>query len=119
MEASSSGDFKRANEGLEHEIDERRKTIVKLEEIVNILVQRARLWVTPGRGKFALPTEGARKVVPMFFIYRTGLSVLDVSLSVPDILHIFGSYPNLSLLYQHSILWPKNCCPSMACSLTF
>jgi hypothetical protein len=88
-------------------------------KFVNILAQRARLWVTPGRGKFALPTEGSRKVVPMFFIYRTDLSVLGVSLSVSDTLHIFGSYPNLSLLYQHSILWPKNCCPSMACSLTF
>jgi len=46
-------------------------------------------------------------------------TVLGVSLSVPDTLHIFGSYPNLSLLYQHSILGPKNCCPSMSCSLTF
>jgi hypothetical protein len=58
---------------------------------VNILAQRARLWVTPGRGKSALPPEGARKVVPMFFIYRTDLSVLGVALSIPDTLHIFGS----------------------------
>ncbi len=36
-------------------------------KLVNILAQRARLWVTPGRGKSALPPEGARKVVPMFF----------------------------------------------------
>ena len=35
---------------------------------VNILTQRARLWATPGRGKSALPPEGARKVVPMFLI---------------------------------------------------
>jgi ubiquinone/menaquinone biosynthesis C-methylase UbiE len=37
-------------------------------EAVNILTQRARLWATPGRGKSALPPEGARKVVPMFLI---------------------------------------------------
>ena len=86
---------------------------------VNILTQRARHWATPGRGKSALPPEGARKVVPMFFICRTGLSVLDGSLSVPDTLHIFGSYPNLSLLYQRNNLVTKNCYPSMACSLTF
>ena len=40
----------------------------KLSPVVNILAQRARLWVTPGRGKSALPPEGARKVVPMFLV---------------------------------------------------
>ena len=35
---------------------------------VNILAQRARPWATPGRGKSALPPEGAREVVPMFLV---------------------------------------------------
>ena len=40
----------------------------KLSPVVKILAQRARPWVTPGRGKSALPPEGARKVVPMFLV---------------------------------------------------
>ena len=40
-------------------------SVLRFIELVNILAQRARLWVTPGRGKSALPPEGAREVVPM------------------------------------------------------